>query len=67
MRKLLAIVYGCWSNGQWFDPTFEERLKARHKNSAQKGDLEEKAQVEDERPDASGQHTGGVDMRAPVS
>ncbi len=25
---LLAIVYGCWSNGERFDPPCEERLKA---------------------------------------
>jgi transposase len=29
MRKLLAIVYGCWSNNERFDPTYEKRLKAR--------------------------------------
>ena len=29
MRKLLAIVYGCWSNNERFDPAYEKRLKAR--------------------------------------
>jgi hypothetical protein len=29
MRKLLAIVYGCWSKNERFDPTHEKRLKAR--------------------------------------
>lgn len=29
MRKLLAIVYGCWTNREYFDPSFERRLKAR--------------------------------------
>jgi hypothetical protein len=28
MRKLLAIVYGCWRNDERFDPTYEQRLKA---------------------------------------
>ena len=68
MRKLLAIVYGCWSNDQWFDPTFEERLKARQQNNAQKSGPGKEAQAEDGRLGANGQHTGGgTDMRAPVS
>lgn len=70
MRKLLAIVYGCWSNGQWFDPTFEERLKARQQaGGTQKSDPKKKAQAaEDKRRSASGQSVNGdADMRAPVS
>jgi transposase len=34
MGKLLEIVYGCWSKGEWFDPTFEKRLKARQKEKS---------------------------------
>jgi len=37
MRKLLAIVYGCWSNGERFDPEYEERLKARQEQKGQDG------------------------------
>jgi len=33
MRKLLAIVYGCWSNDERFDPTYEKGLKARQGKS----------------------------------
>jgi hypothetical protein len=51
MRKLLAIVYGCWGNDERFDPNHEKRLKAgqaekesagdssREKNVAQSSDL----------------------------
>jgi hypothetical protein len=28
MRKLLAIAYGCWSDGKRFKPAYEKRLKA---------------------------------------
>lgn len=35
MRKLLAIVHGCWSKGQWFNPNFEKRLKARQRDISQ--------------------------------
>ncbi|MCS4041580.1 transposase [Salinibacter ruber] len=37
MRKLLAFVYGCWSNGERFDPHYEERLKARQEEKDQDG------------------------------
>jgi transposase len=56
MRKLLAIVYGCWSNGERFDPQYEERLKARQERKAQDGQTD------------SGQETSeGKDLSAPVS
>ena len=42
MRKLLAIVYGCCSKGQHFDPTFEEGVKARQQDTSQEEDLDEK-------------------------
>jgi transposase len=42
MRKLLAIVYGCWSKGQRFDPTFEKRLKARQQDASQEGNQDER-------------------------
>lgn len=29
MRKLLSIIYGCWSKGEQFDPGFEARIKQR--------------------------------------
>lgn len=73
MRKLLAIVYGCWANDRWFDPTFEERLKARQQNRAQKNGFKTKVQAEDERDDAgrrpsnSGTDISGTDTEAPVS
>lgn len=35
MRKLLAIVYGCWSKGERFDPEYEQRLKARKERRPQ--------------------------------
>jgi len=56
MRKLLAIVYGCWSKGQHFDPTFEERVKARQHGASQEEDVDEK-------------HTayGGAGLSAPIS
>jgi hypothetical protein len=53
---LLAIVYGCWSNGERFDPQYEERLKARQKEKNQDGQND------------SGQTTsGGRNLSAPVS
>ncbi|WP_112903235.1 transposase [Salinibacter ruber] len=53
---LLAIVYGCWSNGERFDPPCEERLKARQKEKNQDGQND------------SGQTTsGGRNLSAPVS
>ena len=68
MRKLLAIVYGCWSNDQWFDPTFEERLKERQQNGSNKSGSKGKTQARNRRPEANGQHAnGGTDLRAPVS
>lgn len=56
MRKLLAIAYGCWSNNERFDPTYEKRLKARQK--------EKKSTGEDSNEQAAGQ---SFDMSAPVS
>lgn len=68
MRKLLAIVYGCWANGRWFDPTFEERLKAHQRNSAQKSGFEKHVPAEDGRDDAGRRHlNSGTDIEAPVS
>lgn len=55
MRKLLAIVYGCWSKEEWFDPTFEKRLKARQR---------EKSEPEDQSDDSPAQQG---DLAAPVS
>jgi len=56
MRKLLAIVYGCWSKGQHFDPNFERQLKARQAEKKSTGDA------------ASGKATGQrFDISAPVS
>ena len=45
MRKLLAIVYGCRSTNERFDPTYEKRLKAREteRKSAADSSSEEKA------------------------
>jgi len=37
MRKLLAIVYGCWNNDERFDPTYEKRLKARQAEKKSNG------------------------------
>ena len=54
MRKLLAIVYGCWSNGERFDPQYEERLKAR----------QEKKEQDDPSDRANGE---GRDLSAPIS
>ena len=56
MRKLLAIVYGCWSNDERFDPTYEKRLKARQKEKKSAGE-------------ASGEKDAGQshDTSAPVS
>ena len=54
MRKLLAIVYGCWSNGERFDPQYEERLKAR----------QEKKEQDDPSDRATGE---GRDLSAPIS
>lgn len=51
MRKLLAIVYGCWSKGQRFDPTFEKRLKARQEEKAREERSD--AQQPNEEPDPS--------------
>ena len=56
MRKLLAIVYGCWSNNERFDPTYEKRLKARQ---AEKKSASDSSSEENE-----GQ---SLDMSAPVS
>jgi hypothetical protein len=38
MRKLLAIVYGCWGNDERFDPNYEKRLKARKAEKESTGD-----------------------------
>lgn len=46
MRKLLAIVYGCWSNGEPFDPTYEKRLKARQAEKQTTGEKGEEQTVE---------------------
>ena len=56
MRKLLAIVYGCWSNNERFDPTYEKRLKARQAEKKSTGE-------------ASGEQSAdqSFDMSAPVS
>jgi hypothetical protein len=83
MRKLLAIVYGCWANGRWFDPTFEQRLKARQqsrsqksdseksdseKSDSEKSDSEKRALGENEDGSKENQHAAnGADMSAPVS
>lgn len=56
MRKLLAIVYGCWSKGEWFDPTFEKRLKARQEKKSREQELDGE--------DTAGE---GSDLSAPVS
>jgi transposase len=56
MRKLLAIVYGCWNNNERFDPTHEKRLKARQ--------AEKKSTGEASSEQAEGQ---SFDMSAPVS
>ena len=56
MRKLLAIVYGCWSNNERFDPTYEKRLKARQTEKKSTGKVSsEKDTVQN------------LDMSAPVS
>lgn len=57
MRKLLAIVYGCWTNDERFDPTYEKRLKARQAERRSEG---EETADEDT---ANRSH----DMAAPVS
>jgi len=68
MRKLLAIVYGCWANDRWFDPTFEERLKARQQNRAQKNGFEARVQAENERDDEGRRLSNSdTDIEAPVS
>jgi hypothetical protein len=56
MRKLLAIVYGCWSSDERFDPTYEKRLKARQKGKKSAGEASSEK-------DASRSH----DTSAPVS
>ena len=56
MRKLLTIVYGCWSKGQHFDPTFEERVKARQQDTSQEEDVDEKQTA-----------YGSADLSAPIS
>jgi transposase len=52
MRKLLAIVYGCWTNGQRFDPGYEKRLKARQKEKSQDTDSETKNSPSEDDPAA---------------
>ena len=56
MRKLLAIVYGCWSNNEHLDPAHEKRLKARQAEKKSSGNT-------------SGEQNAGqsFDMSAPVS
>jgi len=75
MRKLLAIVYGCWANDRWFDPTFEERLKARqtnrsHQERTQKDNAAE-GQADDKPhgagPPQNGTSYSGMGVAAPVS
>ena len=56
MRKLLAIVYGCWSNNERFDPTYEQRLKVRQ--------AEKKSTADSSSEENAGQ---SLDMSAPVS
>ena len=55
MRKLLAIVYGCWSKGEWFDPTFEKRLKVRQKEKSGSKEQTDDGPVQEE------------DLTAPIS
>ncbi|MCS3785683.1 hypothetical protein [Salinibacter ruber] len=50
----MAIVYGCWSKEEWFDPTFKKRLKARQR---------EKSEPEDQSDDSPAQQG---DLAAPV-
>jgi hypothetical protein len=52
----VAIVYGCWSSNERFDPTYEKRLKARQ--------AEKKSTGETSSEQAAGQ---SGDMSAPVS
>ena len=56
MRKLLAIVYGCWGNNERFDPTYEKRLKARQAEKKSTGNA-----PAEQSPDQS------FDLSAPVS
>lgn len=77
MRKLLAIVYGCWAN-ESFDPPFEKRLKARQVNRAQQEPTQKKGEIEGQ-PGAERQvagprygsnkktSNGGTGVAAPVS
>jgi hypothetical protein len=52
----VAIVYGCWSNNERFDPTYEKRLKARQ--------AEKKSAADSSSEENEGQ---SFDMSAPVS
>jgi len=56
MRKLLAIVYGCWSNNERFDPAYEKRLKARQAEKKSTGETSGEQSV-----------NRSSDMSAPVS
>jgi len=56
MRKLLAIVYGCWSDGERFDPHYEEGLKARQERKGQ-----------DDQNNSDQKIGEGKDLSAPIS
>ncbi|PQJ26864.1 hypothetical protein BSZ35_18210 [Salinibacter sp. 10B] len=37
VRKLLAIVYGCWNNNEHFNPAHEKHLEARQAEKKSSG------------------------------
>ena len=53
---LLAIVYGCWSNNERFDPTHEKRLKARQAEKKSASEVSGEKDTDE-----------NLDMSAPVS
>lgn len=55
MRKLLCIIYGCWSKGEEFDPGYEARMKRRSAGTDN----------DDDQPDRSGLQN--QDLDAPIS
>jgi hypothetical protein len=52
----VAIVYGCWSNNERFDPAYEKRLKARQAEKKSTTDSSRKQKADP-----------SFDMTAPVS
>ena len=57
MRKLLSIIFGCWSKGERFDPGYEARIKQRQTD---KQDEESSSSTKEESAPTQ-------DLSAPVS